>query len=380
MKEQILTDNQVRLLRLHAQRLMRPSSHRAEHVQEIVKEVGGIQAQDATAAMLALRVRSRGLLATDVEHARVQERSIIRTWGLRGTLHLLATEDLSWLLPLFGPVFVASSRRRREELGLDEPTCRRGMHLIDTILANQGPLTRAELVERLAVHGLRLQGQARPHLLGRAALEGIICLGPDSGSEPTYVLLNDWVDQVDKASTFSEEVAYTELTRRYIGAYGPTTPKDQAAWSGLPLSKIRQAWHSIANQLLEVEHAGAPAWMLKKYANWLDEQDTPLSAVRLLPRFDTYLLGYQNRDLVVPTRYAKRVNAGGGMIHPTMLINGRVRGTWKTVHKGKQMRVHVELFEPLTSLISPELSIEIMDLARFLATTCTWEVLGPAQG
>src|SRR6266704_3391087 len=189
-----LSDDQVRLLRMRAQRLTLQSAG-ATSVAQAVKELCGIQAQDALAATLAVRARSTGLVAADVERARVQERTVVRTWGQRGTLHLLATEDLGWLLPLLGPVFVAPGRRRRAELGLDEDTCARGIHIIRNVLANQGPLTRAELVEQLAAHGLRLEGQARPYLLQRAALEGIICLGPDRVAEPTYVLLSEWVGQ-----------------------------------------------------------------------------------------------------------------------------------------------------------------------------------------
>src|SRR5215471_11598425 len=196
-----LNDDQVRLLRLRAQRLIpRPgasSTHLLGKMRELgtpqspsgglapctpnvgllVKELCGIQAQDARAATLALRVRSAGLVAADVERARVQERTIIRTWGPRGTLHLLATEDLGWLLPLFGPVFIAGSQRRRAELGLDEDTCARGIRVIRDALASQGPLTRADIVKQLASHAMRIEGQARPYLLYRAALEGVICLG-----------------------------------------------------------------------------------------------------------------------------------------------------------------------------------------------------------
>src|SRR5690348_15779445 len=102
-----LTNDHVRQLRLHAQRLTRQHPDLGTSVVHLVKELGGLQAQDLRAATLAIRVRSAGLVAADVEHARLQERSVIRTWGLRGTLHLLATEDLSWLLPLIGPTFVA---------------------------------------------------------------------------------------------------------------------------------------------------------------------------------------------------------------------------------------------------------------------------------
>lgn len=367
-----LSDDQACLLRLRAQLLTPQQPAEVIGVAHIVKELCGIQAQDAPAAALAVRVRSNGLLATDVEQARVQERTVMRTWGPRGTLHLLATEDIGWLLALLGPVFIAGDRRRREELGLDEDTCARGIKITRNVLAEQGPLTRAELVEQLAIHGLRLEGQARPHLLSRAALEGIICFGPDRGTEPTYVLLSDWVDQEHRGDSPSQEAAHTELALRYLKAYGPATSEDMAAWSGMPMSKTRTAWQRIVGQFIEVEIANRPAWMLKAHAAWLDElsahapaQDhTPI--VRLLPRFDTYLLGYQKRDLSVPLQHAKRVNAGGGMIHPTVMVDGRVAGTWKSTSRRNYLDVVVEPFDELAPEVHAGLEAEVADLARFL--------------
>src|SRR6266699_3704811 len=141
-----LSDDRVRLLHMRAQRLIPQQVDAITDVAHVVKELCGLQSQDAFAATLAVRVRSAGLVAADVEHARIQERSVVRTWGLRGTLHLLATEDLSWLLPLIGPTFVALDRRRRAELGLDEDTCRRGIQIIRQVLSSRGPLTRDKLI------------------------------------------------------------------------------------------------------------------------------------------------------------------------------------------------------------------------------------------
>lgn len=372
-----LSDDSVRLLRLRAQRLAPQQADAGTGVAHVVKELCGIQAQDASAAALAVRARSVGLVAGDVEHARVQERAITRTWGPRGTLHLLATEDLGWLLPLLGPVFVAGSRRRRAELGLDEDICARGIRIIRNVLANQGPLTRAELVEQLATHGIRIEGQARPHLLGRAALEGIICLGPDRGAEPTYVLLSDWVDQEHRGHPLSEVAAHAELTRRYLNAYGPATPKDQATWSGMPMSKTRAAWQHIADQLMEIEVASSPAWMLKTRAAWLDELPVPAPIVRLLPRFDIYLLGYQNRDLSVPSPHTKRINAGGGLLHPTMVVDGRAVGTWESKRQKNHLDVMVEPFDQLAPEVHSELEDEVTDLARFLGVKATLHVMTP---
>ena len=170
-----LSDDQLRYLRMCAQRLTPQHPGETIGVAQVVKEVCGIQAQDASASTLAVRSRSVGLVVTDVEQAREHDHTIIRTWGPRGTLHLLASDDIGWLLPLLGPVFVAGDRRRREELGLSEDVCTRSMHIIRNVLAQQGSMTRGELVEHLSKDGIHLEGQARPHLLARAALEGLIC-------------------------------------------------------------------------------------------------------------------------------------------------------------------------------------------------------------
>lgn len=372
-----LSDDRVCLLRQRAQRLTPQEASAATGVAQVVKGLCGIQAQDTSAAALAVRVRSTGLLNDDVERARVQERSIVRTWGQRGTLHLLATEDLGWLLPLFGHIFIAGNRRRYAELGLDEGTLTSGVRAIHAVLANQGSLTRDELVEQLAHHGIRLAGQARPYLLQRAALEGIICLGPDRGAKPTYVLLSDWAGQGYQEHALSQESAYAELARRYLKAYGPATPEDQAAWSGMPISKIRAAWQHIANQFIEVEIAGQPGWMLKAHAKWLDEPPLPAPVVRLLPAFDTYLLGYKKRNLAVPSQHAKRINAGGGMLNPVLLVDGRALGTWK----GKQQKHHLDVilqpFDQLSPELQSELQAEVTDLGRFLGVQVAWQVISP---
>jgi hypothetical protein len=358
-----LTVDDLLKLRLQAQQLVMQLSN----VAQIVQAVCGIQAQEMEAAALSIRARSIGLIRADVERARVQERSIVRTWGPRGTLHLLATQDLPWLLSLFGPVFIAANQRRRAELGLDEDTCQLGIRLICDALASEGPLTRAELVEQLETHDLHIEGQARPHLLQRAALEGFICLGPDRGKEPTYVLLNDWVDRWPQSAIPSHEEAMAQLALRYLSAYGPATPEDMATWAGLPLKWIRPAWDAIANQLQEMQINGHAVWQLK--TRNIDQATLPGPGVHLLPRYDTYLLGYHKRDLVVPPQYARQVNAGGGIVHPTLLMDGRVIATWQSTKKStSRLNIAIKPFEsPLPPAVLPGLEAEINDLARFLS-------------
>ena len=359
-----LSPNQLRLLRLRAQRLTSNPPENAPGVAGVVKALGGLQAQELPAAGLSVRARSAGLVAAGVEKARVEDRTVIRTWGQRSTLHLLATEDLGWLLPLLGPAFRAASRTRRAELGLDEATSAGGSRLLRQVLADSGPLTRAEIVEQLAGKGLRLEGQAIPHLIGYAALEGTLCHGPEREGEPSYVLLDDWVPGW-QTSAISAEAAYSELVLRYLAAYGPAEPEDLASWSGLAMREIKAAWKHLAGQLVEVEVANRPLWLQKTNQGWLEELATGPSPVRLLPRYDTYLLGYRSRELILEARYAKRVNAGGGIVHPTLLVGGRIAATWKSQKRKNRLEIAVAPFEKLDPAALPGLEAEIKDLARF---------------
>ncbi len=352
----------LRRLRLRAQRLIPRSS--VTDVSQLVQQLCGIQAQELPAAVLSLRPRTSGLKAAAVEQARVEERSIVRTWGPRGTLHLLATEDLPWLLPLFGSVFNSGNKRRRAELGLDEETCVRGCQLLHNLLAEYGPQTRAEIVAQLAGKGLRLEGQAVPHLIGYCAMQGILCYGPLKEGEPTYVRLGDWLEDW-KLLPEPEPDPYPELALRYLAAYGPAQPEDFASWSGLSLKEIRPAWQQISNQLLEMQVKQQTAWMLKTQVAWLDDLAATPPLVRLLPRYDTFLLGYRSRDFMVAAQFAKRVNAGGGIIHPTIIADGQVVGIWKTKKGKKGLEVLIEPFEPLSPELQAGVDAEIKDLARF---------------
>jgi hypothetical protein len=347
---------------MRAQRLALQAVDPAGDVARVVRECGGMQAQDASAAALAVRARSLGLTAADVDRARVEERTIVRTWAMRGTLHLVATADLDWLLALFGPVFIRAGQRRRAALGLDDTTCARGVAALRDTLAAEGPLTRAALVERLAPHGIRLAGQAAPHLLAHAALQGIVCYGPDEGREPTYVLLDDWLPRHEAVA---REAALGELARRYLAAYGPAGPTDLAAWTGLPQADVRAAWQQIADELIAVTVAGRPAALLKTRAAGPDDP-LPGPGVRLLPGFDTYLLGYQSRDLVLARPHARRIHPGGGIIHPALLVDGRVLGTWRARRRRTGLTVEVTPFADLPSSVRPALAAEAADIARFL--------------
>lgn len=355
----MLGEEGLQALRMRAQLLDRPEP--AASPGEIVRRVCGVQAQELSAAELALRARSGGLTAIEVREARVTERSVVRTWAMRGTLHLIATEDVGWLLPLVAPRFLPRSRRRLAQLGVEGEDQARAVRLIEEMLADQGPLTRAEIADRLARRGIRTEGQAAFHLVLLAALEGLVCMGPDRGDEPAFVLLRDWIGP---PSTPEEDSALAELARRYLSAYGPATPEDMAAWSGLGLTEVRRGWRLIADKLVEVDVGTRKAWVLRSLALL----PRPRGIVRLLPGYDNYLLGHRSRDFAVDPRHAREVHPGGGLIRPVALANGRAIATWRARRRGARLAITLQPFDPLDPGVEEELEVEARDVGRFSNT------------
>ncbi len=371
-----ISRGQARYLRLRGQRLHPGASAARTGVAPLVAGLCGVQAQDPLAAAMALRVRTSGLIAADVEGARVHERSIVRTWGLRGTLHLLASQDLGWLLPILGPVFVRKSGRRYSQLGLNEKVCDRALRLTRSILADRGALTRAELAEQLAKHGIPTEGQATYHLIRYAGLKGALCYGPEREGEPSYTLLADWV-KVGEA--MPEDRARAELARRYLETYGPARLQDLASWSGLPMSTVQAGVDLISDELIMVKIGDSPAWMMSDQAAWLEEFRPESVDVRLLSGYDPYLLGYRSRDLSVPAGYAQRIHPGGGVLRPTLLVNGTAAGTWQMKRTIHGLIVTIEPFDALAPEVISALEVEIQDLGRFLELKATPDIEAPTS-
>lgn len=317
-----LSADEVRWLRVRAQGLAGDASG---SVTDAVRAAAAVQAQAAGPARLQIRSRAKGLRAADVDAA-VADRAVVRTWLMRGTIHMVAADDLRPFLSLLGPVNLAAGRRRREQLGLTDAMCARAMDALAKILAGGRALTRAELVAELAGHGvvIDLKTQQPPHLLAFAANSGLICRGPDAvRDEPTYVLLEEWLTPPDAASP-DRESALHRLAERYFTAYGPATAVDLAAWSGLPAADANAAFDLVRDSLDDVGYGNQRLFVLRGA-----EPAPPERPHRLLARFDPYLLGHRSRELILDPAFAKRVNAGGGMIAQTMLNAGRVVGTWK---------------------------------------------------
>ena len=359
-------------MRAAAQRLTKDTAAASRRPAAILRQVVGLQAQVLSAAALGMRVRSTGLRASDVNRALVDERSIVRTWLMRGTLHLVAADDIRWLVQLLGPVIARAGATRHAQLGLDDDLKTRGVAALRRILADAGPMTRYELLDHLRLRGILLEPrtQATIHLIGLAAMQAVLCVGPDrDDGASTYVLFDDWVAP---ARTPTREAALAELARRYFAAYGPATVDDLGAWSGIATAEARSAVAGAKPSLADVTIQGQPGFVLN---DRLRQVTAPAPAqARMLPAFDTYLLGYRRRDLAVAPALQQRLHRGGGWLHPAVVVNGCAVAAWSLRKSGGAGRLQLEPFAGISRAIRAGIEAEAGDIGRFLDLPVTLEI------
>jgi hypothetical protein len=309
------TDREVISARLTAQGLAGTPLKRPVDVAE---RLLAVQGQDPRGARLAVRARTQGVAAADVDRALTEDRSLLITWLNRGTLHLVRSEDYPWLQALTTPPLSTSCVRRLRQEGVSESAAERAMKVIEKTLADEGPLSGKDLREKLASAGVLTEGQAFIHLMFFAAVRGVLVRGPMVGKQHAYALVRDWLGP---QKPVDREAALAELARRYLVGHGPADDRDLARWAGLPLRDARAGLTAIATELLEredglVDLAGRPP-------------AEPLPAPRLLGAYEPVLLGWTSRDEIVgPHKLLVTIN---GIFRAFALVDGRAVATWKLV-------------------------------------------------
>jgi hypothetical protein len=275
-----------------------------------------VQGQDPRGARLAVRARTSGVTAADVDRALSEERSLLITWLNRGTLHLVRSEDYRWLHALTTPPLITSSTRRLRQEGVSEDDAERGVRTIERALTDEGPQTRLQLRERLERAGVPVEGQALVHLLFLATLRGIAVRGPTVGKEHAYALVRDWLGE---QAPVDREQALAELARRYLVGHAPADDRDLARWAGLPLRDARAGMTAISSQLVEREDG---LLELKK-----TPKPAPIPPPRLIGAYDPVLLGWTSREEIIgPHEFLVTNN---GLFRPFAMVNGRAVATWR---------------------------------------------------
>ncbi|HEX6737862.1 MAG TPA: winged helix DNA-binding domain-containing protein, partial [Vicinamibacteria bacterium] len=289
--------------RLLNQQLLRP---RLRSPAELVAWFGAVQAQDYLGSLWAVGQRLAQATEADVERA-LAERTLVRTWPMRGTLHYVAAGDVRWMLALCTPRVIARSAGRHRQLGLDEAAFRRGAAALARELEGGRQLARREAYAALERGGVSPAGQRGLHVIGYLAQRGLICFGPRQGRQPTFVLLDEWLPA---AAAVPREEALARLAGRYFASHGPATVHDFAWWSGLPVKDALAGIEGAGPRLVVPDGDGR---------RWRSAAEPPSRAARspvasLLTSWDEYLVAYQDRDALVPHRRGRenRLQTVGG--------------------------------------------------------------------
>jgi Winged helix DNA-binding domain len=327
---------------------------------EVVSWLGAVQAQDYLGSLWSIGLRLPGTTQAAVEQA-VANRSIIRTWSIRGTLHFVAASDVRWMLKWLTPPAIAVAKRQHLRLNLDDKTFIRSEKLAAGVLGGGNQLTRASLYRVLERAGISTAAQRGYHILWWLAQNAVICCGTRQGNQPRFALLDEWIPC---ARMIDHDAAIAELAFRYFIGHGPATLRDFAWWSGLPIADAKQGLEAVSPKLVATECGTAVHWMAPKAAGVLAASPQ----CSLLPAFDEYLLGYEDRSASLDANHVVLTrHAGGGMFKPTIAMDGRIVGTWnRTLRKGSAV-ITIDSFTPLKRAMQRALKSTVARYAEFLA-------------
>jgi hypothetical protein len=338
---------QVRAWRLARQHLDRPLP--AKRLLDVVHDLIGVQAQVASAAERALAVRLDGLRPGDVDRALWEDRSLIRTWAMRGTLHLLAAAEFGrWIAGTAGfrgANYHSKPWLRMVGMNVDQLEAFRDA-LSDTLSGE--PMTRDELVEVMtAKHGAELAGHIRSGwgtILKPAASRGHLANGPPRARSVTFIRPTDWIGSW--ASVEPDEAA-ADLARRYLHTYGPASHADYAAWLGAAQAPARGLFRRLRPELTPVAVEGWKAFVLAEDADAV-ASTRPTDGVGLVAHFDPYVIGFRPRDPLMGAGLPySRVSRTAGWISASVLDGGAVVGTWEPRSNGRKATLEVDLADTL---------------------------------
>ena len=364
-----LTWPQVSAYRLKAQYLSKRAPKR--NWARVVSAMGAAHGQLMSAAELSICARAEGIKPDDVRSALWEERRLVKTWGMRGTLHLFTREDL--------PLFVAAGafRVKYNERGVwlrfAEMTKEELHAVIDGVrdaLAGGEVLTREELADEVA----RLTGSPSVaeklrsgwgSLLKPAAFKGYLCFGPNRGQNVTFVNPEKWLGEPVYHDTHPDD-AMDEVLRRFMRAYGPATREEFARWFGMQPPDARPSWERLADELVPVEVEGAKMFALKGTPDEMHDGDG--TVVRLLPHFDPYTISVSPRmdDLLPRPGLKPRVSRKSAWFTPIVLVDGRIDGVWEHKKNSKATAVTVEMWREPAARVKREIEAEAERLGDLL--------------
>jgi len=322
-----MTKAEIALQRLHQQQL---SQQVFEKPEEVVGWLGAVQAQDFGGAKWAVSQRTTGLTDSALEQAFARG-AILRTHILRPTWHFVTPADIRWILSLMAPRVKAFNAYYYRRLELDEAVFALSSAVLVKALQGGKQLTRSELGVIVQNAGIDTRDLLRlTYIMLHAELEAVVCSGARRGKQFTYALLDERASQTN---FLDHDRALAELTRRYFTGHGPATINDFVWWSGLTAADAKAGLEMVSPQLAHE--------VIDDQTYWFPASMPPAASkspvAHLLPNFDEYIVGYTDRTAAFDMQDTKMANPRDNIVfNQTLLIDGRVSGTWKrTINKGQ---------------------------------------------
>jgi hypothetical protein len=340
--------------RLYNQHISQPRFTKPD---DIVKWMGAVQAQDYLGSLWAIGLRLKSSNEQRIEKA-IEEKKIVRSWPMRGTLHFVAAEDLRWMLKLLTPRIIQRCAGLYKQAGLDNKVLTKSGKLFSAALKGGQQLTRNELYAILERSKISTGKQRGLHILGHLAQTGLICFGPRNGKQQTFVLLDEWLEPVKAPE---QEEALAKLTTMYFRSHGPATVYDFSWWSGLTITEVKKAVQLIRSQLVEETLDGRSYWMSES------KQAKPPANVFLLPNFDEYFVAYKDRSAAFSPEFSKEIKQmGSGIFSSPIIINGRMAGFWKRSFARDEVVIETKTFISLSKSTARDTYVAASGLGKFL--------------
>jgi len=335
-----LTD--ITYCRLHNQQIATTQIKKAK---DLVAWMGVMQAQDYAMSKWAVGIRLPSATEKNIEAA-IHKGEILRTHLLRPTWHLVAAEDIYWMLALSAPKLKALVKARHKETGLTPAVLKKTNSIIEKALTKNGHMTRDELLQEFKKAKIAVDNNRSSHIFFWAEMEGLICSGCLKEKEPTYALLQEWVP---KRKELAKEEAIALLAQKYFISHGPALLSDFVWWSGLNITAARQGLEAVKDQLQEEKINGQSYWLSPS----LSVPPKKQNSVYLLPAYDEYIISYKDRSAMYPGDLKTFAISNNGYFRPVIVVNGQVTGIWKrSVQKGKLL-VEAQFFKAIPKTIQP---------------------------
>lgn len=344
-------------LRLRNQLLFK--GNKVQTPYDVVKWFCGMQAQDYVSAKWAIGVRLENSTDDNIEAA-ISNKSVVRTWSMRGTLQFVAGDDIKWLTDLFAEKRLAANSFRNRQLNLDRKLFLRCNKILYKALQGGNQLTRDEIKILFKQSGISVDGVQLSHILQNAAFEKLICFGVRRGSQFTFTLLDEWVPENKK---LDREAALAELTKRYFRSRGPATIKDFIWWSGLSVGDARKGLALVKMSLISETINDETYWVS---TDTKEAAGVKTKSTFLLPAFDEYLISYQDRSAMLDKEFRSRLVYINGMFYPVIVIKGKIAGVWKRKIKKDTVEIDLSPFAPLSESQIASIIKEIDVFGKFL--------------